>query len=510
MKRSLFDFAKAKEAKGGSTESEKKAKITPQLSLISAEQILRPPDLTFLTSLPSQIQTHQTQIQDTLLIDIVRPKTLNTVLGHVDAKKSILQYLNSPTTRTKPALLLSGPSGCGKTLLASLAIQEALYQRWDDRILDLSKESDDSISVAIENLSRKKSLSGKPWCALIECIEGFSGEERTSLLKAVKASKIAMILTCDDAFEPANKPFREACFHVRMGQNDSNTILRILFKAGEVYGLKLSPETASSILINSNQNVRLALNTLQLLATTKKTARKGAPLSSADEAFNLFTSCSQMCAATPKSFERSLVISSGDSDMFVSLLQQNYVSSTSFPAGSQKTLDSLSNVAEAFSFSDIFMKRFLIEEGTYIATLSTKINLTLQKPEKQSLFPLCFSIMSSSKSRKDRLPVAAGVLSYKFLGEERPLFIQGEKNKDNKNKKTKKPNSSFVQDILPNSNLTLLSQIRPSGLDAHDTLLVLKARVNGRSDFRVLKGEGLYVVGDAQANTWIQKGVFAF
>jgi hypothetical protein len=217
-----------------------------------------------------------------------------------------------------------------------------------------------------------------------------------------------------------------------------------------------------------------------------------------------------MCAATPKSFERSLVISSGDSDMFVSLLQQNYVSSTSFPAGSQKTLDSLSSVAEAFSFSDIFMKRFLIEEGTYIATMSTTINLTVQKPEKQSSFPLCFSIMSSSKSRKDRLPVAAGVLSYKFLGEERPLFIQGEKNKDNQNKKTKKPNSSFVQDILPNSNLTLLSQIRPSGLDAHDTLLVLKARVNGRSDFRALKGEGLYVVGDAQANTWIQKGVFAF
>ena len=283
MKRSLFDFAKAKEAKGGSTESEKKSKITPQF-----EQILRPPDLTFLTSLPSKIQTHQTQTHDTLLIDIVRPKTLNTVLGHVDAKKSILQYLNSPTTRTKPALLLSGPSGCGKTLLASLAIQEALYQKWDDCILDLSKESDDSISVAIENLSKKKSLSGKPWCALIECIEGFSGEERTSLLKAVKASKIAMIFTCDDAFEPTNKSFREACFHVRMGQNDSNTILRILFKAGEVYGLKLSPETASSILINSNQNVRLALNTLQLLATTKKTARKGAPLSSADEAFNLF------------------------------------------------------------------------------------------------------------------------------------------------------------------------------------------------------------------------------
>jgi len=507
MKRSLFDFAKAKEAKGGSTESEKKSKITPQF-----EQILRPPDLTFLTSLPSKIQTHQTQTHDTLLIDIVRPKTLNTVLGHVDAKKSILQYLNSPTTRTKPALLLSGPSGCGKTLLASLAIQEALYQKWDDCILDLSKESDDSISVAIENLSKKKSLSGKPWCALIECIEGFSGEERTSLLKAVKASKIAMIFTCDDAFEPTNKSFREACFHVRMGQNDSNTILRILFKAGEVYGLKLSPETASSILINSNQNVRLALNTLQLLATTKKTARKGAPLSSADEAFNLFISCSQMCAATPKSFEKSLVVSSGDSDMFVSLLQQNYVSSASFPAGSQKTLDSLSNVAEAFSFSDIFMKRFLIEEATFIATLSTKMNLTLQKPEKQSSFPLSFSIMSSSKSRKDRLPVAAGVLSYKFLGEERPLFIQGEKNKDkdNKNKKTKKPNSSFVQDIMPHSHLTLLSQIKPSGLDAHETLLVLKARVNGRSDFRVLKEEGLYVVGDAQANTWIQKGVFAF
>ena len=475
MKRSLFDFANG--ANGGGIKGGDVGCGGSMKGGVKTE-ILRSPDLSFFK--PST-----TNQEASLLVDIVSPKTLSAVLGHVDAKKSILQYLTSASTRAKRALLLSGPSGCGKTLLATLAIQETLHQKWD--MLE-----EDDVFEAITNVSKKKSLSGKPWCALIECIEGLSQSgERASLLKAIKTSKIAMILTCDDAFEPSNKPFREACVHVRMGQNDANTILRILFKAGEVYGLKLSPETASNILISSNQNARLALNTLQLLATTKKTARKGAALSSADETFNLFTSTSQLCAATPGSFEKALVVSSGDSDMFLCLLQQNSASSASF---SPKVKNALSNLMDAYSSSDLITKRFFIEEGTFIATMTTKLNLTLQKPEKQSSFPQIFCVMSSLKSRRERLPIAAGVLAARFLGEERPLLGLG---------------ASFVQDIASSSHLNLLSQIRPSGIDAHDILLVLKCRANGRSDYRVLKGEGLHVVGDAQANTWIQKGLFS-
>jgi DNA polymerase III delta prime subunit len=481
MKRSLFDFTNAGGSKGGNGQIDngqsKGGKSGVDVNDVKTE-ILRSPDLSF--SIPSTPFHNQ---EASLLVDIVSPKTLSAVLGHVDAKKSILQYLTSPSTRSKRALLLSGPSGCGKTLLATLAIQETLHQKWD--MLD-----DVDFSEAITNVSKKKSLSGKPWCALIECIEGLSQSgERASLLKAIKTSNIAMILTCDDAFEPSNKPFREACVHVRLGQNDANTILRILFKAGEVYGLKLSPETASNILISSNQNARLALNTLQLLATTKKTARKGAALSSADETFNLFTSTSKLCAATPGSFKRALLVSSGDSDMFLCLLQHNSAFSSS-----HKNNMALSNVMDAYSSSDLMTKRFFIEEGTFIAAMSTKLNLTLQKAEKQSLFPQIFCVMSSLKSRRERLPIAAGVLATAFLGEERPLFND---------------KASYVQDIASSSHLNVLSQVRPSGIDAHDTLLVLKCRTNGRSDYRVLKSEGLHVVGDAQANTWIQKGLFS-
>jgi len=482
MKRSLFDFANSVGSKGDNGQS-KGGKSGVDVNNGGKTEILRSPDLSFFVP-PSTVPTHH---EAKLLVDIVSPKTLSAVLGHVDAKRSILQYLTSASTRSKRALLLSGPSGCGKTLLATLAIQETLHQKWD--MLD----DDVDVSDAITNLSKKKSLSGKPWCALIECIEGLSQSgERASLLKAIKTSKIAMILTCDDAFEPSNKPFREACVHVRMAQNDTNTILRILFKAGEVYGLKLSPETASNILVSSNQNARLALNTLQLLATTKKTARKGAALSSADETFNLFTSTSQLCAATPGSFEKALVVSSGDSDMFLCLLQQNAASSASFSLTKSKW--SLASLMDAYSSADVVTKRFFIEEGTFIATLSTKLNLTLQKPEKQSVFPQLYCMISSIKSRRERLPIAAGVLAMAFLGDERPLFND---------------KASFVQDIASSSRLNLLSQVRPSGIDAHDTLLVLKCRVNGRSDYRVLKSEGLYVVGDAQANTWIQKGIFS-
>lgn len=510
-KRSLLDFIGVG---GGSRD----ANLTMKKQI---EVVLRPPDLSSICPPHFLQQKHlfsDVKAKDEcLLVDIVRPKTLSSILGHHDAKKAVLNYLSSPESRAKPALLLSGPTGCGKTLLASLAISESNYQLWDDRVLDLSKDSEDSIAASLDSLSRRKSLSGKPWCGLIECIEGLAPDEKTALLKSIKTTKTAVILTCDDAFEPSNKSFRENCIHVRMSQNDSNTILRILFKAGEVYGLKLSPETASSLLTNSNQNVRLALNTLQLLATTKRTARKGAPLSAADETFNVFTSCSQLCAATPKSFEKALVISSGDSDMFVSLLHQNCVSSSSFPL--MKTSLNLANVFDTFSASDVFLKRFFMDEGTFMTTLSIKINLCVEKPEKQASFPLCYSIMSSLKSRKDRLPLAAGSLSELFLGEERPLYdsnsrlnlkLKSRKEDSSKTTGKKAEIKDFVRDISPQSNLLLLSQVRPSGLDAHDTLVVLKSRVNGRggAEFRSLKKEGLFVTGDAQANEWIQKGVF--
>jgi DNA polymerase III delta prime subunit len=469
MKRSLFDFATSSRV----------------------QEVLRPPDILFHAAehVNSNFKEHN------LLVDIVRPKSLQEVLGHVEAKKLLLQFLQNEN-RAKPALLLSGPTGCGKTLLASLAIEESKYQKWDDQVLDMS----DSISDAIDNLSKKKSLSGKPWCGLIECVEGFVGEERTSLLKIIKTSKTPLILTCDDAYDPTNKPFRESCLHVRMYQNDTNTILRILFKAGEVYGLKLSPETASNILTNSNHNARLALNTLQLLATTKKTARKGVPISAADETFNLFTSCSQLCAGTPNAYEKSTEISSGDSDMFVSLLQQNVVSSTSFTT---KTIPivTLSNIMDQFSCSDMFMKRFLIDEATTIPSFSIKIHVSNPKPEKMSSFPHYYSMLSSKRARTSRLSVSSGVFSEAFLGPERPLYV--------KNEKKSTANASYTRDVLSQKYM-FLSQLHPSGIEAHDLLYLLRAKVNKRSDHKILKKENLYVTGDPQANAWIQHGIFSF
>jgi DNA polymerase III delta prime subunit len=480
-------------------------------------QILRPPTFEFFNESQKKESNEieksliLSSPNNTLLVDIVRPRTFSNILGHIQCKKQVLNFLKEPEKRTKQALLLSGPTGCGKTLLSTLAIQEANYEKWDDSILDLSKDSNDvSIEQAILNLSQRQSLSGKPWCAVIECIEGFGSEEKTSILKAIKTSTIPIIITCDDAYDSSNKVFRESCTHVQMYQNDTNTILRILFKAGEVYGLKLSPETASNILINSNQNVRLALNTLQLLATTKKTARKGAPLSSADESFNLFTACSRLCAATPQAYEKSLVISSSDSEMFISLLYQNCLSSTSF---SNPSMLNVSKLMDSFVESDLLMNQFLIEEGTSLCSFSAKLSMTVPTPEKQSYFPLYYSILSSKKSKKNRLSLASGILSELVLGEERPLYTHSNHLNTNTKlnlKKTKKKitETSFVRDILPDSRLVLLSQIRPSGLDALDTFLVLRSRVNGRNDIKILKHEGLYVTGDPQANTWIQKGIF--
>ena len=487
-KRSLFDFV---------------VHSTPPIQaapVVSRDQILRGPDIEHTIVVKKSKFENQT-IESNLLVDVVRPTKLSDVHGHQDAKKTILHYLLSEkSARIKPCLLVSGPNGCGKTLLSTLCIQETNHVKFE---LDDSSELEESL----QNVSGKKSMNGRPTCAFIECLEGFLTEERSTLLKFAKKSTVATIFTCDDAFDPSMKSFREACLHVRLNQNDNNTILRILFKAGESYGIKLSAESASNILVSSNQNVRLALNTLQLLASTKRTARKGAPLSNADEAFHLFKSCASMCAATPHSSEKAFNVSSGDSDMYLALLQNNCASSLSFPIKPGKTSIALSNMMDVFAQTDLLQKIFLTEQSSSLAIMSVFNNLTISKPEKMASFPQCYSILSSKRTRQERLSVAAGCFYEKFLGEPHEFYVHSASK--SKKQVTKQPKSRFVQDIKC-PKLVMLSHIRPSGLDAHDILYLLREKTEKRTNFRVLKEDNLYVTGDAVANNWIQKGVFSF
>jgi DNA polymerase III delta prime subunit len=489
MKRSLFDFAQRPSSSPTPfpipLSSSSAPSSAPSTALSTAQKgndlnkILKGPDLQFFSNVQSLQPSPK---KSRLLIDVVKPQTLSSVIGHSDAKKTILTYLLNPESRLKPVLLISGPSGCGKSLILNLALKETNFQKFE-----LGENLSEELSMIKKkplNTTEKKSA-----CIVVECLEGLSNEERSVLLKNIKSCSLPFILTCDDAFEPNMKIFREGCIHVKMAPNDSNTILRILFQAGEsAYGLKLSAETASNILVASNQNARLALNTLQLLATTKKAGvKKGSVIDSSDESFSLFGACSRLCAAVPNSFEKSLTVSSGDSDMFVALLQQNAISS--LPAQCYK----LNKLLDSFVDCDLLHKRFLMDEGSIIPLLQTRMLMT-QKPEKQSQFPLCFSLMSSQKSKRERLKITSGVISSSFLSELRGT------------------SSSLIkeQEISRTSNLVLLSQVRPGGTDAHDTMLVVKSRVSGRTDFRVLTKESLYVPGDPLANSWIKNGIFKF
>jgi AAA+ superfamily predicted ATPase len=135
MKRSLFDFAMRPSSSPTPFPIPLSSSSAPSTALSTAQKgndfynkVLKGPDLQCFSTVQSLEPSPK---KSRLLIDVVKPQTLSSVIGHSDAKKTILTYLLNPESRLKPVLLISGPSGCGKSLILNLALKETNFQKFE-------------------------------------------------------------------------------------------------------------------------------------------------------------------------------------------------------------------------------------------------------------------------------------------------------------------------------------------------------------------------------------------
>jgi len=168
--------------------------------------------------------------------------------------------------RWKPgkALLLYGPTGIGKTLIAS-----AIANEKNMRLLEINASDNrtaSSIKKNLEPATKDGSLS-KNRLILIDEIDGLSSADRggaSEIKRMIKESKFPIILTANNAYDPKLRILRSYCELIKLKRIPVNLIEKRLREICKKERLKIDSFTIREIAINSNGDIRSAINDLEI------------------------------------------------------------------------------------------------------------------------------------------------------------------------------------------------------------------------------------------------------
>jgi len=203
-----------------------------------------------------------------------RPKTLSEVVGNEEAKKKILQWIQSWSRRPpkKRALFLHGPPGTGKTVSV-----EALANDLDMELVQ-SNASDYRTAEAVERFAGRASkygtLSGKKRLILFDELDGITGTADRGGLSVitdiVKKTGSPIILTANNAYDPRFSTLRNFCELVEFRKPSRTNIERQLAIICSLEGIEAEDTAIKLIAERANGDVRSAVNDLQALSQGKK------------------------------------------------------------------------------------------------------------------------------------------------------------------------------------------------------------------------------------------------
>lgn len=324
--------------------------------------------------------------------DKLIPKNLNDLIGQENAKSNLLKWIQNP----EKAILLAGPSGCGKTVLAKIILNKyKIFNEMDDNIDELEK----LLSPSLNQHSSLKQQNNKI-ALLIENIEGFKEKSKLcKLLKQFVGHSIPIIITCDDAFDPAITTIKSNCDLIQMHAYSDETATEILVKCANKLGKQLSKESASLIMESCQNNIRHGINEIQFMISTKhreKDENTQLVIGKTDKSWNLFEDASLICCGIKS--KESENIAGSDSEMAMLMLHHNVPSCS-------KDLESMAKFLDTASKCDIMESHYMTQEAIYL-TIGEAIKTCKGSMKKRMQFPAFFGKMSSRNARSLRFRVA--------------------------------------------------------------------------------------------------------
>lgn len=196
-----------------------------------------------------------------MLAEKYKPQNLRDVVGQKDLILKINEWLN----KWKPgkALLIYGPTGTGKTLIVNLIAKERNMS-----LFEINASDSRSASSIKENLlpaSKEGSLLNKR-LILIDELDGFSEADRggiAEVIKIIKESANPIIFIANDVYVQKLRTLRTYCELIRIRKIPVNLIEKKLIETAQKEKIKIDIESIRKIALNSNGDIRSAINDLK-------------------------------------------------------------------------------------------------------------------------------------------------------------------------------------------------------------------------------------------------------
>ncbi len=296
-----------------------------------------------------------------------RPNKLEDFVGNKQLVQPFIQWLLEwdPQNKKSKCALVSGVNGVGKSLLVDL-----LLRKHDYNIIELACDDDRDkgwINEYIKPLLKtKKTFNGQENVLVVSDIDS-SGSDYgfiASLVECIKETCIPIICICDDRYSQNIKPILNYCVDFKLAKPSYDDVYRLIYKVVTTEGIKIGKSSVDKLYEESNGDIRIILNTLQLGI---KKSDKGKDIQN----YSIFDTTGQLFSQENSIDEKQRYYWMSP-DIHTLMVQENYISNTLTTKDDVKRLENISYSADSLSDSDILETVFDFELLSYVALNTIK------------------------------------------------------------------------------------------------------------------------------------------
>lgn len=223
-------------------------------------------------------------IEDQLYITKYTPCKLEEMVGNRDIVQLFMYYLR---VKKFPNIILIGPTGTGKNLMAKLFVRELLGNYFQTHCLeidgslyrgrcvinqsnDVTKINEKSAPNILNFLKRSLPVKDVKKIVIIYDFDYITSETQMALRRVMEENQnVRFIFLCNSRDAISETVQSRSNIYILKPLTDDD-LIQVIANIISRENLNILPEVVASLVKNAEGNIRMAINTLQLISRTEK------------------------------------------------------------------------------------------------------------------------------------------------------------------------------------------------------------------------------------------------